>query len=309
MTGLSNRSPEQRNDRVYGGIVKRLILPLFGIIILILSVAQVKAMRQPHGAAGNVSSPSPGAVAIVSAEGRLTTYPGSEVTVGSDVAGTIERLAVQEKDTVHKGQIVATIKADDTRAARNEAKARVGEAEADIRLYELEQDRARSLWNQDVGSRQSFEKADRDLDAARARRASAVAEVRRLDALLAKTVIVVPIDGVVVTREVHPGETIAAGAALLTIADLRRTRIEAEVDEYDGGRVRLGAPVTIASEGYEGQWRGTVEEIPDSVTSLRLKPQDPSKPIDTRVLLVKVALGEPLPVKLGQRVEVKIATR
>jgi multidrug efflux pump subunit AcrA (membrane-fusion protein) len=309
MTALDHRSSEQRNDNVYGGIVKRLILPLFGIIILILSVAQVKAMRQPHGTAGNVTGPAPAAVPIVSAEGRLTTYPGSEVTVGSDVAGTIERLAVQEKDTVHKGQVVATIKADDTRAALNEAKARVGEAEADIRLYELERDRARSLWSQDVGSRQSFEKAERDLDAARARRASAVAEVGRLDALLAKTVIVAPIDGVVVTREVHPGETIAAGAALLTIADLRRTRIEAEVDEYDGGRVRLGAPVTIASEGYEGQWRGTVEEIPDSVTSRRLKPQDPSKPIDTRVLLVKVALGEPLPVKLGQRVEVKIATR
>jgi HlyD family secretion protein len=264
-------------------------------------------MRQPHGSAGNVTTPSP--VAIVSAEGRLTTYPGSEVTVGSDVAGTIERLAVQEKDTVHKGQVVATIKADDTRAALNEAKARVGEAEADIRLYELERDRARSLWNEDVGSRQSFEKADRDLDAARARRASAVAEVRRLEALLAKTVIVAPIDGVVVTRDVHPGETIAAGAPILTIADLRRTRIEAEVDEYDGGHVRLGAPVTITSEGYEGQWRGTVEEIPDSVTSRRLKPQDPSKPIDTRVLLVKVALGEPVPVRLGQRVEVKIATR
>jgi HlyD family secretion protein len=309
MTAISNRPTDQRNDRVYGGIVKRLILPLFGVIILILSVAQVKAMRQPHGSAGNVPSPATAPAAIVSAEGRLTTYPGSEVTVGSDVAGTIERLAVQEKDTVHKGQVVATIKADDTRAALNEAKARVGEAEADIRLYDLERDRARSLWNQDVGSRQSFEKADRDLDAARARRASAIAEVRRLDALLAKTVIVAPIDGVVVTRDVHPGETIAAGAALLTIADLRRTRIEAEVDEYDGGRVRLGAPVTIASEGYEGQWRGTVEEIPDSVTSRRLKPQDPSKPIDTRVLLVKVALGQPLPVKLGQRVEVKIATR
>jgi len=289
--------------------MKRFILPLLGIIILIISVVQVKAMRQPHAAAGSVAAPVTTAAAIVSAEGRLTTYPGSEVTVGSDVAGTIERLAVQEKDAVRKGQILATIKADDTRAALNEAEARVGEAEADIRLYELERDRARNLWSENVGSRQSFEKSDRDLDAARARRASAVAEVRRLEALLAKTVIVAPIDGVVMTRNVHPGETIAAGAALLTIADLHRTRIEAEVDEYDGGRVRLGAPVTIASEGYEGRWHGTVEEIPDSVTSRRLKPQDPSKPIDTRVLLVKVSLGEPLPVKLGQRVEVQIATK
>ena len=49
-----------------------------------------------------------------------------------------------------------------------------------------------------------------------------------------------------------------------------------------------------------------IEEIPDSVVNRRLKPQDPSKPIDTRVLLVKVAFAEETPLKLGQRVEVKI---
>ena len=59
--------------------------------------------------------------------------------------------------------------------------------------------------------------------------------------------------------------------------------------------------------GFDGkQWRGTIEEIPDAVTSRRLKPLDASKPIDTRVLLVKIALNEPTPLKLGQRVEVQI---
>src|SRR5439155_27041065 len=103
--------------------------------------------------------------------------------------------------------------------------------------------------------------------------------------------------------------TVAAGAELVTIADLDKTRIEAEVDEYDAGRVALGAPVTISSEGYgDATWKGHVEEIPDAVTSRRLKPQDPARPSDTRVLLVKVALDGPIPVKLGQRVEVEVQT-
>ena len=62
----------------------------------------------------------------------------------------------------------------------------------------------------------------------------------------------------------------------------------------------------MSAEGFDRAWRGTIEEIPDSVVNRRLKPQDPSKPIDTRVLLVKVAFAEPTPLKLGQRVEVKI---
>jgi hypothetical protein len=61
------------------------------------------------------------------------------------------------------------------------------------------------------------------------------------------------------------------------------------------------------AEGYDGaSWRGRVEEIPDAVVGRRLKPQDPGKPEDTRVLLVKIALLEPTPLKLGQRVEIRI---
>jgi RND family efflux transporter MFP subunit len=241
------------------------------------------------------------------AEGRLVTYPGGEVTVGSDASGTIERVNVNERDVVKKGDVIAIVRADDTRAALSEAKARVDEAEADIRLFQLETERARNLWREAVGSKQTWEKSERDLDAARARRQSLVAEVTRLDAILAKTVVKAPIDGVVIERLTHAGEMIMSGAPIVTIADLSKTRIEAEVDEFDAGRVRNGAEATISAEGFDGrEWRGTIEEIPDAVTSRRLKPQDASKPIDTRVLLVKIALGETTPLKLGQRVEVQI---
>jgi HlyD family secretion protein len=119
--------------------------------------------------------------------------------------------------------------------------------------------------------------------------------------------IVAPIDGVVITRSVYPGETVAAGQLLVVIADLQRTRVEAEVDEFDAARVHVGQAAWITAEGYDGRkWRGTVEEIPDSVSGRRLKPQDNGKPVDTRVLLVKVALAEPTPLKLGQRVELQL---
>lgn len=283
--------------------MNRILYPILGVLILAATVVQVNATR---------SRPAPPRVDAVAqtprvvAEGRVVAYPGAEVTVGTDVAGTIARLDVHEKQIVRRGDTIATIEADDTHAALAVARARVMEADADIGLFQSEVARAQNLWQVDIGSKQAWEKAERDLDAARARRASAAAEVRRLDALVRKTVLTAPIDGVVIARHAHAGETIDAGDEVVTIADLAKTRIEAEIDEFDVARMKLGANVKIAAEGFDREWRGTIEEIPDSVVNRRIKPQDPSKPIDTRVLLVKIAFAEPTPLKLGQRVEVKI---
>jgi RND family efflux transporter MFP subunit len=284
--------------------MNRLLYPILGVLLLGATVAQVYATRtKPPVTSAAASAAAP---AQVVAEGRIVTYPGAEVVVGTDVSGTIETLGVDEKDVVKKGQVIAVIKAQDTRAALSVARARVSEADADIRLFEAEVARAKHLFHEDVGSKQAWDKAERDLDASRARRESSAAEVRRLEALVGKTIITAPIDGVVVSREVHPGETVAEGDELLTIANLEKTRVEAEIDEYDVARMHLGAPVTVNAEGFEHGWRGSIEEIPDTVVNRRIKPQDPSKPIDTRVLLVKIAFTEPTPLKLGQRVEVRV---
>ena len=285
--------------------MNRLLYPILGLLIVIATVVQVSATRTPPPAKSQATAKTE--TPRIVAEGRVVTYPGAEVTVGADVSGTIERLNVEEKQNVRAGQIIAVIKADDTRAALSVARARVGEAQADIRLFEAEVARAQHLYREDVGSKQAWDKADRDLDSARARAASAAAEVRRLEALVEKTVITAPIDGVVITRHVHAGETIDTGDAIVTVADLKKTRVEAEIDEFDTARVHLGATVEVTAEGFGRTWRATIEEIPDAVVNRRLNPQDPAKPIDTRVLLVKVAFAEQTPLKLGQRVEVRIA--
>jgi RND family efflux transporter MFP subunit len=290
--------------------MKRILWPTIGLVILIATGAQVRAMMR-----SGATTPAPAQqlaaahVPRVSAEGRVVTYPGAEVIVGADAAGIVERLVVQEKDRVRKGDLLAVLRADDARAELAQSRAKVGEADADIRLFDAEAARMKKLFQEDIGTKEAWEKSERDLDAARARRGSSVAEVERLAALLEKTRVLAPIDGVVIARNVHPGEHIAAGDTLVTIADLTKTRVEAEVDEFDSARVALGNDVVVTAEGFDGKsWRGTIEEIPDSVVSRRLKPQDPSKPIDTRVLLVKVALAEATPLKLGQRVEVQVGS-
>lgn len=243
----------------------------------------------------------------VVAEGRLTTYPGAEVLVASEVSGTIVSLPLAEKQRVRRGELVALLRADDLHAELAEAQARIVEAEAEIRLAEAERERAQSLYAQQVDTASRRDKAVRDLEVALARRETALAAATRLEAEIAKRRIVAPIDGVVIVRHVDAGEAIEARAGIVTLADLAKVRIEAEVDEFDTGKLIVGSAVAITAEGFDGErWRGTVEEIPDSVQGRRLKPQDPGKPADTRVLLVKIRLDEPTPLKLGQRVEVEI---
>jgi hypothetical protein len=81
------------------------------------------------------------------------------------------------------------------------------------------------------------------------------------------------------------------------------------VDEYDTARIALGAPVTIVAEGFPSTWEGRIEEIPDSVVGRKLRPEDPRRRVDARVLPVKIAPRSPSLLKLGQRVEVQVEDR
>jgi RND family efflux transporter MFP subunit len=237
----------------------------------------------------------------------VVAYPGAEVIVGSEMAGRIVNLPVCEKSPVRKGDLIAELAADDLRASQAEAEARILEAQADERYYERELKREQELVARRAGTAQNLDTLRHSLDASCARRAAAAALRDHFAALVAKTRIVAPLNGVVTARHVQPGETIEASAKVVTIVDLDRLRVEAEVDEYDTAHISLGAAVAIVAEGYPAPWQGQIEEIPDAVVGRKLRPEDPGRPIDARVLPVKIRMIGPNPLKLGQRVEVQIA--
>lgn len=272
-----------------------------------LALFVTRAAQHANASPRPAAAPAPTVTPAIRAEGQFVAYPGAEVTVGSEITGRIVSLPVDEKSVVRKGQILVALDAKETLASLDEARAHIQESNAEVTATRADVARMEALAESHAISRQELDHARRDNDAAVARRDAAVATVAELEARLTKTRIVAPISGVVTARLVQPGEIVEANTRLVTIADLHRTRIEAEVDEYDAGKIALGAPVTVTAEGYGSRsWKGTVEEIPDGVVARRLKPEDPGKPTDTRVLMVKISLDEPTPFKLAQRVQVAI---
>ncbi|WP_163999420.1 efflux RND transporter periplasmic adaptor subunit [Pyxidicoccus caerfyrddinensis] len=246
----------------------------------------------------------------IRAEGHVVAYPGAMVTVGTEVKGTIAELRVEEKSVVKKGEVLALLSTTQQRAALSESRAQLSEARALLRQAAVDLEREKRLEEAGVVTAQALDLAHRDRDVAQARVEMGRARVKTLESVLDKARIVAPIDGVVISRMVHPGETVSEGTPLLTIADLSRVRVEAEVDEFDAGRVEVGTRVEVSAEGFDDQsWNGRVEDIPDAVVDRRLKPQDPGRPVDTRVLLVKVALAEPTPLKLNQRVDLSLTPK
>ncbi|MFI5182795.1 MAG: efflux RND transporter periplasmic adaptor subunit [Vicinamibacteria bacterium] len=259
-------------------------------------------------ARGDAAAASRAALARpVAAEGRVVAYPGGEVVVGAERAGRLVRVLAEEGQTVAKGELLAELESEELRASLEEARTHVTELEAEVRLAELNLKRRQDLADQQIVAAHDLDQARRDVETSQARTETARAAVARYEAQLRKTRILAPIAGTVVARHAQGGETIDSGARVVTLADLKHLRIEGEADEADAGSLSVGAPVTITSNGFPGKsWRGRVEEIPDSVTLRHLKPQDPGRPTDTRILAVKVAFLEPTPLRLGTTVELRI---
>ncbi len=292
-------------------ILGRVVLPASAVVLLIVLAWQSIQTIASRAGATEVVRVEPGLAAgagidRVMAEGRVATYPGAEVTVSTEVLGTVVQMPAREKAAVRKGELLVRLRDDEVRASLREAQAQLMEAEVALRLQQARTrlDGILPL----VAIQPPSPEARRDtLMFAEARRDAARAAVDRLEADASRYRIVAPIDGVVISRLVDPGETVTPATPLLTIADLTRLRVEAEVDEFDIPRIAANAAVTLSAEGYPDiTWRGRVEEIADAVVPRQTRPEDPGRPADTRVLIVRIAFQEKTPLRLGQRVEVEI---
>ena len=206
---------------------------------------------------------------LVTATGDL--QPTNEIEVGSELSGILETVEADYNDKVKVGQVLARLdttklKAEVTqsKAALQAAEAQVLQAEATMAetLSKLNQlKRVRQLSDNRVPSQLDMDAAEADYKRAQADLASAQASVSQAQASLqynetdlAKAVITSPINGIVLTREVEPGQTVAASfeaPVLFTLAeDLTQMELHVDVDEADIGQVKEGQDAIFTVDAY-----------------------------------------------------------
>lgn len=214
----------------------------------------------------------------ISATGTLSAI--STVTVGSQISGQVTDVLVDFNSEVKKDQVLARIDPSSYEAQIAQGNAQIAnaqatlrQAQATLRNAELDYRRKADLGAQRLVAQSDVDLARAALDQARAQVNSAQAQIRQQTAStqttrvnLDRTVIRSPVDGVVLTRTIEPGQTVAASLQapeLFTIAeDLGKMKIELAVDESDIGQVKVGQTVTFTADAFaDRQFRGTVEQV------------------------------------------------
>ena len=188
----------------------------------------------------------------VSATGTLN--PVDQVEIGSQVSGTIQRLYVDYNSRVRAGQVLAQIDPAILKANRSQAEASVERAKVALADAERTLRRSRELKEQGLVAQVDLDTAESAFDSRRAdlRQAQAALELAQVN--VANTTITSPINGIVISRSIDVGQTVAASLQspkLFVIArDLAEMELEARVDEADIGQVAVGQPVTFTVDSY-----------------------------------------------------------
>ena len=202
--------------------------------------------------------------ATVSATGTLSAV--TTVQVGTQVSGQVAKLFVDFNDTVKKGQLLARIDPTLQRQAVIDAQASLERASAQYRQAQRDQSRSRELMNAGLVARSEYESNDSSLDVARANVKSAQVALERARQNLEYTNIYAPIDGVVVERNVDPGQTVAASLSapqiFLIANDLTNMQILASVGEGDIASISEGQKVRFTVQALPSQtFEGTVRQV------------------------------------------------
>lgn len=208
------------------------------------------------------------------------------VTVGTQVSGIINKLFVDYNSVVKKGQVIAELDKQNLQSQLNSAKAQLSQAQAnllsaqsDLAYQKANYQRNKTVYNKGLISANDYEQSRlswQTANATVAERRDAVAaareEVSRAQTNLSYAVITSPIDGVVISKSVEEGQTVAASYStpeLFTIAkDLKDMRVIANVDEADIGGVKVGQRVTFTVDAYPNDtFEGAVTQVRQEATT------------------------------------------
>ena len=192
---------------------------------------------------------------MVTATGTIEAT--TQVDVGTQVSGVVEKIYVDYNTEVTEGQLIAELDKTNLKAAMEQAQAAydnaVNERDYKKNIYE----RQKKLYENQVLSKADYDDALYEFNASKSAVVQKRSDLQKAQANLGYANIYSPINGVILSRDVDEGQTVAASYStptLFTIAkNLKEMQVEADVDEADIGQVEEGQRVTFTVDAYQGE--------------------------------------------------------
>lgn len=201
-----------------------------------------------------------------------TIEPVTSVTVGTQVSGIVSKLFVDYNSVVKKGQVIAELDKTNLMSQLNTAKTQLATAQSQLNYQTANYNRYKTLFEKGLVAADDFDNAKLSYTQAKEQVVSAKEEVQRAQTNLGYATITSPIDGVVLSKSVEEGQTVAASFStpeLFTIAqDLTNMQVVADVDEADIGDVKEGERVTFTVDAYpDDTFEGEVKQVRQEATT------------------------------------------
>lgn len=250
---------------------KWIISAIVLIIIVLTCIIIIKRNEQPYDVSYETAAVSRDTLRMsISATGSIE--PVTEVEVGTQVSGIIDKILVDYNSVIHKGQVIALLDRTNLLSELNSAKSQLASAKSDLAYQKANYKRVKNLYDKGLVSADEYDTARLAMLKAQQTYLYQQESVNKAQTNLNYATITSPIDGIVISKDVEEGQTVASSfetPTLFTIAkDLTDMRVIADVDEADIGSVREGQRVTFTVDAYPNEtFSGTVTQVRQNATT------------------------------------------
>jgi len=250
------------------------------IIFLAATLTLTACGKKPQVSIETVRAERGELTETVTATGTIESV--TQVDVGTQVTGIIDKLYVDYNSEVSKGQLIAEIEKTLLQSDLTSAEANVESARLTYEYNLTNHKRDKALHDKQLISDYEYQTSLKELEVSKTAYDKAKADRVRAAKNLNYAEIYSPIDGIVISRDVEVGQTVVSNmsvANLYTIADLDNMQVIGDVDEADIGRVKVGQPVTFSVDAYAD------ELFEGKVTQVRLNPTTESNVVTYEVVV------------------------
>jgi len=270
---------------------KKVWIPLFTLFIIIMGYFVIGSSDEKELRVEVELVQSREIVQKVNASGKI--QPEEAVQITSTITGWITQITVMEGDTVEPGQHLISIDEKQIRPRYNNALSQVKSSEANLRKVQSQMDRTKSLFSQNLISKQELEQVDASYQIALSQSEQANANLLSAEDELSKTRLTAPKYGIVTSITKEEGEMAVGGmfnpGVLMTVADLSRMEVEVDVNENDVVMIEIGDTSEIEIDAYpDTVFYGVVSEIAHTAQSANMGVRNQVTNFKVKVRMISV---------------------